>query len=338
MRVLITGGAGFIGSNLTARCLQSGHEVCVLDNMSRLGSIYNLEWLRSIGEFEFIGADVRDFEFLLKLFASKEFQVVFHQASQVAVTRSVEDPRTDFEINALGTLNLLEAIRCNRQNLVFVYASTNKVYGSLSSFRPVEQDGRYALEELPFGISETTTLDFQSPYGCSKGAADQYVLDYRRIYGLRTIVFRQSCIYGPRQMGLEDQGWVAWFGIRSVLGRPITIYGDGRQVRDVLYIDDLVDLYCRAIEVEPSLTSYVYNVGGGPTAAISLLELISLIETGLGRPVDLRFSGWRPGDQRVYVSDIRAASAAFAWTPSVSVPRGVSLLLEWIVEHRSLFD
>lgn len=337
MRILITGGAGFIGSNLAAKCLRLGDDVVVLDNLSRPGSRNNLDWLRSIGQFDLIEADVRDFPSLLKAFASKEFDAVFHQAAQVAVTRSVENPRIDFEINALGTFNLLEAIRHSRQNPVFVYASTNKVYGSLSSLRAVEQNGHYILDALPSGIPETMPLDLLSPYGCSKGAADQYVLDYRRIYGLRTVVFRQSCIYGPRQMGLEDQGWIAWFGICGVLGRPITIYGDGKQVRDVLYIDDLVDLYCRAIEVEPNLGSYVFNVGGGPTQAISLLELIGLIGERLGYSLDVNFSEWRPGDQRVYVSDIRAISSAFAWTPRVSVLRGVSALLEWITQHRDLF-
>src|SRR5574337_761940 len=208
MRILVTGGAGFIGSNLAARGIRVGSEVTVLDNLSRPGSSWNLKWMHSMGSFDFVRADIRDFSALLRLFRSKQFDAVFHQAAQVAISTSVQDPRTDFDVNALGTLNLLEAIRLTGQNPVFIYASTNKVYGSLSPFAVITQKGRYAFQALPHGVPETVPLDFHSPYGCSKGAADQYVLDYRRIYGLKTIVFRQSCIYGPGQMGVEDQGWV----------------------------------------------------------------------------------------------------------------------------------
>ncbi|MBI2321862.1 MAG: NAD-dependent epimerase/dehydratase family protein, partial [Chloroflexi bacterium] len=217
-------------------------------------------------------------------------------------------------------------------------SSTNKVYGELAQLDVAQCDGRYALPAVPRGVPETAPLDFHSPYGCSKGAADQYVLDYRRIYGLRTIVFRQSCIYGPRQMGVEDQGWVAWFAICAALGWPITIYGDGRQVRDVLYVDDLVDLYYRAVEAEPRLLSTVFNVGGGSEQAVSLLEVIGMLEDELGRRVALRFADWRPGDQRVYVSDIDAARRAFAWSPRVSVREGLGALLAWVGEHRTVFE
>ncbi|MFQ5914084.1 MAG: NAD-dependent epimerase/dehydratase family protein [Nitrospinota bacterium] len=337
MRILITGGAGFIGSNLAARGIQLGYEVTVLDNLSRAGSSWNLEWLRSLGSFEFVQSDIRDLPKLLSLFRSKQFDAVFHQAAQVAVTTSVQDPRADFEFNALGTLNLLETIRLSGQNPVFIFASTNKVYGSLSSFTVVEQNGRYAFQELPHGVPESVPLDFRSPYACSKGAADQYVLDYRRVYGLRTIVFRQSCVYGPQQMGVEDQGWVAWFAICVVLGRPIIMYGDGKQVRDVLHIDDLVDLYFRAVEVEPHLEATAFNVGGGPEQTMSLLEVIRLLEGELSHPVELRFSDWRPGDQRVYVSDIRAVCDAFRWAPKIAPQQGISSLLSWIQKHRDVF-
>lgn len=337
MRILVTGGAGFIGSNLAVRGIRLGHEVTILDNLSRPGSSWNLKWMRSIGSFDFVRTDIRNFTALLRLFRSKRFDVVFHQAAQVAVTTSVQDPRTDFEVNALGTLNFLEAIRLTGQNPVFIYASTNKVYGSLSPFAVIAQKGRYAFQTLPYGVPETVPLDFHSPYGCSKGAADQYVLDYRRIYGLKTIVFRQSCIYGPGQMGVEDQGWVAWFGICSVLGRPITIYGDGKQVRDVLYIDDLVDLYFRGVTVEPYLRSTVFNVGGGPEQDISLLEGIHLLEGELGHPIEVRYSDCRPGDQQVYVSDIRAVCDAFQWTPTILPRQGISALLPWIREHQDVF-
>jgi len=337
MRILITGGAGFIGSNLAARGIRLGSEVTVLDNLSRPGSSWNLEWIRSLGSFDFVRADIRDFSALLSLFRSKQFDVVFHEAAQVAVTTSVQDPRTDFEVNALGTLNFLEAIRLTGQNPVFIYASTNKVYGPLSSLTVTEQNGRYAFQALSRGVPETHPLDFHSPYGCSTGAADQYVLDYRRIYGLKTIIFRQSCIYGPRQMGVEDQGWVAWFAICSVLGRPITIYGDGKQVRDVLYIDDLVDLYFRGVTVEPHLRSAVFNVGSGLEQAVSLLEVIHLLEQELGHPIEVRYSDWRPGDQRVYVSDIRAVCDAFQWAPKILPRQGISALLLWIRRHQDIF-
>lgn len=337
MRILVTGGAGFIGSNLAARGIRLGAKVTILDNLSRPGNSRNVQWMRSMGSFDFIRADVRNFSALLKLFRSKQFDVVFHQAAQVAVTTSVQDPRTDFEVNALGTLNFLEAIRLTGQNPVFIYASSNKVYGHLSLFTVKQQKGRYTFQALPRGVPETVPLDFHSPYGCSKGTADQYALDYRRIYGLKTIVFRQSCIYGPGQMGVEDQGWVAWFGICSVFGRPITIYGDGKQVRDVLYIDDLVDLYFRAVKVEPHLTSAVFNVGGGPERAVSLLEVIRLLEQELGHAIEVRFSDWRPGDQKVYVSDIRAVCDAFQWTPTILPQQGISALLSWIRGHQDVF-
>jgi len=334
MRVLITGGAGFIGSNLAAHAIDLGWDVVVLDNLSRPGCSWNLEWLQSKGPFEFVQADIRDFASLLKLFRSQRFDAVFHQAAQVAVTTSVQDPRLDFETNALGTFNLLESLRLTNQDPVFIFASTNKVYGSLSYLAITEQDGHYTFRDVTDGVSEGTLLDFHSPYGCSKGCADQYVLDYRRIYGLRTIVFRQSCIYGPRQLGLEDQGWVAWFAIRAVLNRPITIYGDGKQVRDLLYIDDLVDLYFQAVEQEPELKHTVFNVGGGPQRAISLLEVLHLLETSLGRKVEIRFSDWRPGDQRVYISDIRRAEQEFKWSPRYSVEDGIKQLLAWIQQEQ----
>ncbi len=337
MQILITGGAGFIGSNLAARGIRSGHAVTVLDNLSRPGASSNLAWLRSLGAFQFHQADVRDFPILLSLLRAQQFDAVLHQAAQVAVTRSVLDPRSDFEDNALGTLNVLEAIRVTNQRPVFIFASTNKVYGLLSDQKVTEKNGRYAFSAASQGVAETAPLDFHSPYGCSKGAADQYVLDYRRIYGLRTLVFRQSCIYGPRQIGVEDQGWVAWFTICALLGRAITIFGDGKQVRDILYIDDLVDLYFRAVEVEPQLKGAVFNVGGGPGLAVSLLEVLSLLEQQLGRPIELRFSDWRPGDQRVYVSDTTAVCEAFHWAPRVSVKEGISNLREWACTHKALF-
>lgn len=333
MRILITGGAGFIGSNLTARGIKLGADVTIIDNLARSGTTANLKWLEPLGRFTFVRGDIRDPAFSREVCNSTRFDAVFHQAAQVAVTTSVADPRTDFEVNALGTLNLLEALRQSNQTPVFVYASTNKVYGALEWVDLVEQGERYTAPKLPRGISETAPLDFHSPYGCSKGAADQYILDYRRIYGLRSIVFRQSCIYGTRQNGTEDQAWIAWMSLCALSGRSITIYGNGKQVRDVLCVDDLVDLYFRAAEAEPRLKEFVFNVGGGPDNALSVLNLLSMLERQLGRPVERRFADWRPGDQRLYVSDITKVCAAFDWKPAVSPERGLDALVAWVRQH-----
>ena len=248
MKVLVTGGAGFIGSNTAERFLKNGHEVFVFDNLSRRGTEWNINRLKQNKNLTFIKGDVRDYSGIKKVFENhRDFDAVYHLAAQVAVTTSVIDPREDFEINALGTFNVLEAIRETKSSPVMVYSSTNKVYGGMTDIKIVERKGKYAYKSLPDGISEKRLLDFHSPYGCSKGTADQYMIDYSRIYGLKTVVFRQSCIYGYRQFGIEDQGWVAWFTIAAMMGKPITIYGDGKQVRDVLFIEDLVDAYESAI-------------------------------------------------------------------------------------------
>lgn len=261
--------------------------------------------------------------------------VVFHLAAQVAVTTSVADPRLDFEVNALGTLNVLEAARLSRRRPILVYASTNKVYGSLSSFPVRNRNGRYAFPALPRGVPESAQLDFHSPYGCSKGSADQYVVDYARIYGLPTVVFRQSCIYGPWQYGNEDQGWVAHFA-RSVLAeQPIVIYGDGLQVRDVLYVDDLVAAFDLAVEKIGRAAGRAYNIGGGPAHAVSLRECVGMIEGLVGRPADVTYGDWRPGDQRVYVSDVSRAAAELGWEPGTSFAEGLRRLVVWL---RSLPD
>ncbi|MDX6493395.1 MAG: CDP-paratose 2-epimerase, partial [Gaiellaceae bacterium] len=243
----------------------------------------------------------------------------------------------DFEVNALGTLNVLEAARSGGRQPIVVFTSTNKVYGGMEDVEVVRAGTRYAYADLPMGVPETRTLDFHSPYGCSKGAADQYVADYSRTYGLRTIVLRQSCIYGQRQFGVEDQGWLAWFAIAAALGREITIFGDGKQVRDVLHVDDLVDLIGRAVAKSESVRAQVYNVGGGPEAAVSLLEAIGLIERHLGRPLDVSFSEARTGDQRIYVSDTRRARDELGWQPRVGVRDGIAQLMGWIEANRSLF-
>ncbi|HJX39305.1 MAG TPA: SDR family NAD(P)-dependent oxidoreductase [Anaerolineae bacterium] len=338
-RVLVTGGAGFIGTNLSHRLLSQGHEVVIYDNLSRAGTKKNLAWLRqNHGEsFTLVQADVRDYPSLQR--AVLGCDVVYHLAGQVAVTWSVSDPRQDFEINALGTLNMLEAARSSSPPPIVLFTSTNKVYGGMEEVEIVELETRHAYASLPEGVSEARPLDFHSPYGCSKGAADQYVRDYARIYGLRTVVFRMSCIYGPRQFGVEDQGWVAHFLIASVLGRPITIYGDGKQVRDVLYVDDLVAALESATERIEVTSGQIYNMGGGPENTMSVwTEFHALLKELLGHEVAVSYADWRPGDQLVYVSDTSKAGRELGWSPRVPVREGIERLFRWVVDNRQLFD
>lgn len=338
-RAVVTGGAGFIGANLVRRLLDEGHEVRLYDNLSRPGGRSNLAWLREGGaeQLTVIEGDVRAFEPLQR--AVEGAQRLYHLAGQVAVTTSVTDPRADFESNALGTFNALEAARLVGDDPIFLYASTNKVYGGMEQIEIVEQAERYAYADFPAGIPETMPLDFHSPYGCSKGAGDQYSRDYHRIYGLRTVVMRQSCIYGPRQLGVEDQGWVAWFLIAAVTGKPITIYGDGKQVRDVLYVDDLLDAYEAAVRGIDRAAGQIYNVGGGPANTLAIWsEFGPLLERLLGRPVPVSHAGWRPGDQPVYVSSIERIREQLGWSPTVSVEQGIARLLDWVRANRSLFD
>lgn len=337
MRFLITGGAGFIGCNSADHFLQQGHEVVVFDNLSRLGAPANLRWLQTRHEdgLSFVRGDVRDYEALA--WATRGADVVLHLASQVAVTTSVEAPREDFEINALGTFNALEAVRNEAPEAIFLYASTNKVYGGMAPVRIVEQGKRYAYADYPQGIPETYPLDFHSPYGCSKGAGDQYTIDYSRIYGLKTVSFRQSCIYGPRQFGVEDQGWVAHFVIAAVCGRPITIYGDGRQVRDVLHVADLLRAYERAIERIDEVSGEAFNVGGGPENTLSIwTEFGPLLAELKGEEVPVTYGPWRPGDQRVFVADVRKAESRLGWRPTISPREGIAELYEWVARNREV--
>lgn len=340
MRILITGGAGFIGCNLAAASIRAGHRVTLFDNLSRRGSEMNLAWLReTFGDaFAFVRGDIRDYPAALGALAGQE--AVYHLAVQTAVTTSVTDPRSDFEINALGTFNVLEAARQAGHDPIFIYASTNKVYGGMEDAPARELATRYILPDYPDGVSEARPLDFHSPYGVSKGAADQYVHDYARIYGLKTVVFRQSCIYGQRQMGVEDQGWVAWFVIAAVTGKPITIYGDGKQVRDLLHVDDLVAAFQLATEKIDVTRGRVYNLGGGPANTLSIwAEFGPLLSELTGREVaPAAYRDWRPGDQPVFVADIRKAAAEFGWTPQVGVREGIARLLAWVQANRDLFD
>jgi len=335
----ITGGAGFIGSNYVHRLLQRGEKVTVYDNLSRTGAPKNLAWLEEThgkSAFHLVEGDVRDMQLLADSCA--EADVIVHLAAQVTVTQSVVNPREDFEINALGTFNVMEAARlCERKPMV-VYASTNKVYGGMEDISLVEEPTRWRYAELPHGCSESQPLDLHSPYGVSKGCGDQYVRDYARIYGLKTVVFRQSCIYGPRQFGVEDQGWVAWFVIAAVTGRPITIYGDGKQVRDLLYVDDLLNAYDAAIDGQEVSAGKIYNLGGGVQNVISIwAEFGKLLERLLGHPIPTAHGDWRPGDQKVFYADIRKADAGLGWKPSVGIEEGVGRLVAWVKENQSLF-
>ena len=329
---LITGGAGFIGSNYVNRLLQRGETVTIFDNLSRAGAVRNIRWLKEVyGEkgVDLVLGDVRETEQVAR--AAKQADVIVHLAAQVAVTTSVTHPREDFEVNALGTFNTLEAARLSGRNPLFLYASTNKVYGGMDDVAIVEEPTRYHYADFPEGISESQPLDFHSPYGCSKGAGDQYVRDYARIYGMPTVVFRQSCIYGPRQYGIEDQGWVAWFVIAALTGKRISIYGDGKQVRDILFVEDLLNAYDAAIE-NPSVSSgQVYNIGGGAKNVLSVwTEFQPILERLIGKPLDVSWGDWRPGDQKVYVSDIRKASRDLKWAPKVSVEEGIEKLFRWV--------
>lgn len=339
MKTVITGGAGFIGTNLAADLASEGHEVVIFDNLSRKGTGENATWLTNkFKNITLFKGDLRTDQKLLNEIVEKA-EAIYHLGGQVAVTTSVANPREDFEINALGTLNLLEAVRLHAQkNPVLIYASTNKVYGGMEEVEVVEHDGHYIYQDIPHGIAENQLIDFHSPYGCSKGAADQYVRDYARIYGLRTVVFRQSCIYGPRQFGIEDQGWVAWFTIAALAKKPVTVYGDGKQVRDVLYVDDLVRAYKMATEKIESTAGRIYNVGGGLDNAMSLLELLNFLQEYYGRPIEHSFGDWRPGDQPVYISDIGKAKNEFGWEPTISAREGVKKLTHWVKENKALFE
>jgi CDP-paratose 2-epimerase len=331
---IVTGGAGFIGANAVKRLAAHGHHSVVVDNLSRPSSPLNVEWLEQDvpKAFSLVVADVRDQPAVQAVLAEHaDAAAILHLAGQVAVTTSVANPRDDFESNALGTFNVLEATRQAAPRAVFLNASTNKVYGQLGGHRIEERESRYVDADRPDGVAETEPLDPHSPYGCSKAAADAYTLDYARIYGLRTVSFRQSCVYGPRQFGIEDQGWVAWFAIAAELGLPVTLYGNGKQVRDLLHVDDLVDLYVRAVEQPDACAGRAYNVGGGPGNTLSLVELLDR----LGE-LNVSYAEPRPGDQKVFVADVSRAGAELGWAPSISLEQGLESLLKWVADNSGL--
>lgn len=333
---LITGGAGFVGVNLADRLLSEGRSVMVFDNLSRAGVQNNLFWLKEKypDNLQIMIADIRDKEAVKK--AVQGADQVFHFAAQVAVTSSLINPYHDFEVNALGTLNLLEAIRSTRHQPPVVFTSTNKVYGDLEDIGLVMNDTCYYPENTHFrqnGISEERSLNFHSPYGCTKGVADQYILDYARTFGLKTVVFRMSCIYGPHQFGTEDQGWVAHFLIQALKGKPITLYGDGKQVRDILYVEDLVNAFILAQQHMDTIFGNAFNIGGGVKNIISLLELIKMIGKVSGIKPNVIFDNWRPSDQKYYVSDFAKFEKATGWFPKYGTTEGVTNLYNWLQEN-----
>lgn len=337
--VLVTGGAGFIGSNLADRLASEGHDVIIYDALTRAGVQTNLDWLvqRHGDRIQPIIADIRDEAKLAD--AAARAKAVFHMAAQVAVTTSLVDPREDFAVNIASTLGLLEALRTRAPETPLIFASTNKVYGDLADVDFVLEDEAYRPADPAIrahGIGEARPLDFHTPYGCSKGAADQYVLDYARSFGLQTAVLRMSCIYGQRQMGTEDQGWVAHFLIRALEGKPITLYGDGHQVRDILDVSDAVGAYLAAWRNIDAIAGQAFNLGGGPDNAVSLRLLLGYIGELLGREVDLSFSDWRAGDQRYFVADTRAAETTLGLGTKVDWRSGVERLARWLADARGI--
>ena len=336
-RALITGGAGFIGSNLAERLLSNSNvHVRIFDNLSRPGVEHNLEWLRSrpgSGRLQIIPGDVRDSPALT--LAAQDVTEIYHLAAQVAVTTSVDDPLSDFEVNARGTLNVLEAARRSGNQPFVLFTSTNKVYGSLPDLAIEIKGTRYRASDAGFrGVNETQPLDFHSPYGCSKGAADQYVRDYARIYALPTVVFRMSCIAGPRQLGNEDQGWVAHFLYSALAHKPITIYGDGYQVRDVLHVHDLVDAMQAAYAHREVTRGHVFNLGGGMERAASVIEMLTEISRLAAIDLNLRYSKMRPGDQALYIADTAKLSGATGWKPRRNLSETLESILDfWCQNH-----
>ena len=338
-KYVVTGGAGFIGANLARRLLERGDTLVLVDDLSRNGAEANLQWLEDRGKFDFLRLDLRDRAAVERLFMDHaDVDVVVHLAGQTAVTTSVSDPRFDFEANALGSFNVLEGIRKAGVTPLAIYASTNKVYGRVEQYEVEEIETRYRYVNLASGVPESAQLDFHSPYGCSKGAADLYFRDYARIYGIPTVVFRQSCIYGPRQFGIEDQGWVAWLMIAALLGRPISIFGDGKQVRDLLYVDDLIDAYLVAAENKAAVRGNTYNIGGGPERSLSIwAEFGPILEGLLDRPVPVQFQDRRPGDQLVFISDTAKFSGETGWRAKHSLDAGLRNLFDWIESNIDLF-
>lgn len=336
MKLLITGGCGFLGSNLASDALTRGDELVVFDNLYRNGSRENLTWLQTQGKFTFEHGDIRNQNDITRVIQSFKPDAIFHLAGQVAMTTSIANPRMDFEVNVMGSHNLLEAVRLHAPDATVVYSSTNKVYGDLEQFTYRETETRYECIEKPHGFDEATSLEFHSPYGCSKGSADQYMLDYARIFGLKTVVFRHSSMYGGRQFATYDQGWIGWFCQKAVeakrgqLKEPFTISGTGKQVRDVLHADDMTRLYFAAIDRIDVSHGQAFNIGGGMENSLSLLELFVMLEDIAGTKLNFIKLPPRESDQRVFVSDLAKAKIILGWEPAVSARDGVSRMMEWV--------
>lgn len=336
MKFLITGGCGFIGSNLAAEVLRRGEELVVFDNLFRYGSSKNLEWLRTKGEFKHFHYDIRNYNDVETVIQSEKPDVIFHLAGQVAMTTSISNPRLDFEINALGTHNLLEAVRKHQPNCAILYSSSNKVYGDFDYLTFEETETRYICKEFPNGFGESLKLEFHSPYGCSKGAADQYLLDYARIFGLRTVVFRHSSMYGGNQYATIDQGWVGWFCQQALeikngkAKKPFTISGSGKQVRDVLHAEDVVDLYFTALTHIDKVKGKAFNVGGGMENSLSLLELFKMLESILEIKMDFNRLPPRESDQLIFVADNTLITHLTGWSPKIRSLEGLKRMLNWL--------
>lgn len=336
MKFLVFGGCGFLGSNLASEVLRQGHDLMIFDNLSRLGSASNLTWLQSLSSFQMVTKDIKDYPEVEKTIKDFNPDVVFHAAGQVAMTTSLANPRLDFETNALGTFNILEALRLHSPQSVLFFSSTNKVYGDLESFNYEETGSRYTCKEFPKGFGEDLPLDFRTPYGCSKGTADQYIKDYAQCYGLKTIVFRHSSIYGGRQFSTEDQGWIGWFLKQAIdikkgkQSKPFTISGNGKQVRDVLFASDLVECYFKALRNIDKTQGQIFNIGGGFENSLSLLELFKLCEEILQIKMTYTELPPRQSDQKVFIADIQKAKNLFGWTPKVSKEEGIKKMLAWV--------
>lgn len=336
MKILINGGCGFLGSNLAAHGIQNGYKITVFDNLSRYGAYANLEWLRSLGDFEFIHGDTRNKNDVETVIKEGQFDAVFHLAGQVAMTTSIANPYKDFEINALGAMNLLDSVRKYSAHTAIFFSSTNKVYGDLEQYTYEETATRYKCKEFPNGFDETVPLDFRSPYGCSKGTADQYMLDYHRIFGVKTTVFRHSSMYGSRQFATYDQGWVGWF-VQKALEKyknrdcaPFTISGNGKQVRDILHANDMINLYYSALAQVDKVCGEAYNIGGTMEQSLSLLELFDMLDGMLGIKMEYEQLPVRQSDQKVFVADITKIQQRLGWKPQVTARQGVESMIEWV--------
>lgn len=335
MKLLITGGCGFLGSNLAAHAIEQGIDLVVFDNLSRFGAVANLQWLQSKGSFKFVHGDIRNSNDVSRIVKELKPDAVYHLAGQVAMTTSIANTRMDFEVNALGSFNVLEAVRDHSPNACVLYSSTNKVYGDLEQFNYEETPTRYSCTSKPNGFDETVPLDFHSPYGCSKGSADQYMLDFHRIFGLRTVVFRHSSMYGGRQFATADQGWVGWFCEQAVQTQQnsnhrFTISGTGKQVRDVLHAEDMISLYYAATSKIDSAAGQAFNIGGGMPNSLSLLELFNMLEQITNTKMNFDRLPPRESDQRVFVADLAKAQQVLQWAPGVSAFDGVSKMVDWI--------